>query len=169
MLHIFLSLHSFFQVNFSSQSACMMWKAWSHWSRARYCGRRAAACLEQELEPLSFSWAHKGERTVSHIPIAGLCAYFLGGREFSAEAGLNWLTGSGKICSDRLSPGSKTTTQLVRLSLYWRRPVQREISTNRCCSDYRGGIACILLYRWGFLQTWKEGGKWQASHFYRYD
>ncbi len=39
-----------------------------------------AACLEQELEPLSFSWAHKGERTVSHIPTAGLCAYFLGGR-----------------------------------------------------------------------------------------
>lgn len=77
---VYLSVFTFiFQVNFSSQSACMMWKAWSH-CRVRYCGRRAAACLEQELEPLSFSWAHKGERTVSHIPTAGLCAHFLGGR-----------------------------------------------------------------------------------------
>lgn len=71
------------------------------------------------------------------------------GREgnFSAEAVLNWLAGSGKILSDRLSLGSKTAKQLEclrfrRSSLCWRRPVHGEISTNRCSSDYRSGIAC---------------------------
>lgn len=42
--------------------------------------RRSVSGTGTGLEPLSFSWAHKGERTVSHIPIAGLCARFLVGR-----------------------------------------------------------------------------------------
>lgn len=135
------------------------------------CGRRAAVCLKQETEPLSlFSWAHKGERSVSHIPTAGHISSE--GGESSAEAGLIWFTSSGKIYNDRLSPGSKTTTQLVRLSftrfsLYRRRPVQREISTNRCCSDYRSGIASY--YTDGAFYNHEKGKKWQASHFYRYD